>query len=484
MSSLHIPGYYYDPVRRRYFRVERRQTAPSNAPWSSDEVKRRETEAQTAAAELRRATLNQNRITRSMALNVPIMGGFLAREYGQHIYQIRDLCAASFAQGITSKGKRPLKRHVCGAVNIKQMAIVPKHPEHPVCTAYIHVSGGLISSAPLPRDKNGSFHDRTLFTSCHGGPMGCLCPQREEWIDHISDIKYSKKAGLVLVSSRNPRPRAARLHVFAPKRRPCMTFARPMTRMQAYREVDSHKYLCNTICPAPSTSNQICLIGTDMGVAQFDSNFQLKLLASPTWSLKTTPDAFCSVFTVNYHANNPDIIFFGGRPGILSVGDLRQDVNRWSSVNLTNSISHIKTVSEHQVLVAGLRNTLSVFDLRYCDLSQVRQKHDPQIEGTAKPVVTVQGYKNAARFDVGLDYDPGSGVIAAAEDSGKVALYSVRTGHRLPSRDIDKIYSPFGAIRQLRFETFDGDKTPSLFVAERAKISVYSFGVDNPDDEA
>ncbi|KAI0124553.1 hypothetical protein F4776DRAFT_630198 [Hypoxylon sp. NC0597] len=485
MASREIPGYYYDAERRRYFRVESSQTAPSNAAWSSEKVKKRKLEDKAAAAELRWESLNKNRITRSEALNVPLMGGFLAREYGQHIHDLRDLRTASFAQGIIAKGIRPLNQYIRAATNIKHMAIVSKHPEHPVCTAYIDVTNELVWSIPIPRDETGSYDRRTFYGGCSDTPLGCLCPQPEEWMDQTSDIKYSKKAGLVLVSSRDPDTQGALLSTFAPTRLTCRTYMQNNGRIQEYGDVDNRKYTCNTICLAPSTSNQICLIGTNMGVAHFNSNSQMKLYTSPTWGSKSfVPNSFRDVFAIDYHASNPDIMFFGGRPGALFIGDLRQEVDRWNSVKLKNSISHIKTVSEHQVIVAGLRNTLSVFDLRYCDLSQVRGEDNPKVERTAKPVVIMPSYKNAARFDVGLDYDPDSGVIAAAHDDGKVALYSVRSGNRLPSRDVDNIYSKYGPIHQLRFEAFDGDDTPTLFVGERNHIGIYSFGVDDPDDEA
>ncbi|KAL1836031.1 hypothetical protein VTJ49DRAFT_5677 [Mycothermus thermophilus] len=36
-----IPGFYYDPEKKRYFRIESSHTAPPNAAWSSREVAKR-----------------------------------------------------------------------------------------------------------------------------------------------------------------------------------------------------------------------------------------------------------------------------------------------------------------------------------------------------------------------------------------------------------------------------------------------------------
>ena len=93
-------------------------------------------------------------------------------------------------------------------------------------------------------------------------------------------------------------------------------------------------------------------------------------------------------------------------------------------------------------------------------------------------------YKNSARIDVGLDFSKDFGTVAAAHDDGKVALYSVRTGNRLPSPAVDKIHSGYGAIHCVQFEPFPGDTMPTLFVGERGNINAYTLGSDDTDDEA
>ncbi|KAI1418218.1 hypothetical protein F5Y13DRAFT_150869 [Hypoxylon sp. FL1857] len=486
MAPQEIRGYYFDAEKRRFFKVEHSQTAPSNAAWSSDKVKKRKIEDEAAAAQLRRVSLNKSRITRSKALNAPLMGGFLAREYGQHIRDLRDIRPASFAQGFARKGKRLLSHILPAAINIKHMTVVSKHPEQTFCTAYTSCDSNLILTAPIPRDdKTGHVDQRLIFESSCNTRLGCLCPRPEYNVTLISDIKYSQKAGLVLVASEDSGTPGRPLSTIAPKRLRHGAMHTTQDSFQEYRDADRRKYTSSTVCAAPSTSSLICLVGTNIGVAQFDQNCQMRLYSPLSWRRKPyVPDSFRDVFSIDFHTNNPNIMFFGGRPGKLVIGDIRQEVGRWDNMHLNNSIAHVKSVSEHQVLVAGLRNKLSIFDLRYCDLSQVRDRDNPKIERRATPVVTMPDYKNAAHFDVGLDYDPDSGVVAAAHDDGKVALYSVRSGCRLPSRDIDKIYSEFGPIHRLQFETFDGDNTASLFTGEKSNVCVYSFGVEHPDDEA
>ncbi|KAI1135301.1 hypothetical protein F5Y05DRAFT_395150 [Hypoxylon sp. FL0543] len=484
MAPPEIPGYYYDAQKRRFFKVEHSQTAPSNAAWSSDKVKKRKLEDEAAAAQLRRASLNRNRIARSRVLNVPLMGGFLAREYGQHIHDLRDIRPASFAHGIVGRGQRNLHDWP-EPVNLKHVLVASKIPGEPFCKAYFSAESSKIFSVPIPRDSTGAVDHRLLRETSCATPLGCLCPRWEESVRQVTDIKYSAKANLMLVASEDPDTIGYPLHTFTPKRFRHNEHSALYRLKQSYKDETNRKYTSNTICVAPPASNKICLVGTNLGVAQFDEDCQMRLYTSSNQRGKLLiPDSFRDVFSIDFHADNPNVMFFGGRPGKVFTGDVREEARKWDVVALNNSITHIKSVSQNQVLVAGLRNTLSVFDLRYCDLAKVRDKKDPKTERKAIPVVTMPAYKNAARFDVGLDYDPQSGVVAAAHDDGRIALYSVRSGKRLPSRDVDKVHSIIGPIHSLQFETLDGDKTPSLFVGDENNINVYSFGVDDPDEEA
>lgn len=189
---------------------------------------------------------------------------------------------------------------------------------------------------------------------------------------------------------------------------------------------------------------------------------------------------FRDIFAVDFQPDHPEVVLFGGRPGYLFAGDTRQKANLWHKLALKNTITHIKPLTEHQVLVSGLQSMLCVYDLRYT----TRYKSSSFEVPAAVPLFRVDGYQNAAHINIGLDVDKASGIVAAAHDDGRVALYSTRTGKRLKSRDVDRIRSRYRAIHCVQFEPFSTDATPTLFVGEQSNISAYSFGVDNIDDEA
>ncbi|KAI4870720.1 hypothetical protein F4820DRAFT_222575 [Hypoxylon rubiginosum] len=488
MAPNEIPGYYWDEKKQRYFKVEKGATAPSDAAWSSDKVKKRKLEDAASVEAIRRLNLNKNRVMRSRAVNQPLMGGFFARECGERDL---DLPAAAFAQGLVEKGKIPLADASWGSnTNVKHMLVAGKGHKNDICTAYATLDETVVLSTYIPRDPtSGRVHRRLI--SNHIDMPTHLRPNREMGMRQISDIKYSEKAHRVLITSRSPCSEVSTM-IFAPKRtdsddpRPSWLIGESGTTLymnaRAYGDHAFNDYGANVVCPAPRGNSYMFVVGSSRGLVHCGMDMSMG------WSSPWGPghyygpqNSFLDIFAVDFQPLHPKVVLFGGRPGYLFKGDMRQNALKWSKLDLNNAITHIKPINENQVLVAGIRNMLSVYDLRYT--AKFRGSLDLPA-GMATPLFKIDQYKNDAHIKIGLDLDLASGIAAAAHDDGKVALYSVRSGARLPSRDIDKIQSRHGAIHCLQFEPFPGDVTPTLFVGEHSNINAYTFGVDDPDDEA
>ncbi|KAM0379877.1 hypothetical protein ACHAPK_000458 [Fusarium culmorum] len=119
-----IPGYYFgalaqfgltDPEKKKYFKIEKTQTAPSSAAWSTDAVKRRKVEEKIQKSVQRRAHLVRNHIKRHFITKDTVASALLAREAGLPYAAERgrgklddgDLGAASWAEGLVAKGNVP-----------------------------------------------------------------------------------------------------------------------------------------------------------------------------------------------------------------------------------------------------------------------------------------------------------------------------------------------------------------------------------------
>ncbi|KAL1835479.1 hypothetical protein VTJ49DRAFT_6638 [Mycothermus thermophilus] len=331
----------------------------------------------------------------------------------------------------------------------------------------------------------------------------------------------------------------------------------------------------HTLRSAPADSPLLCVVGTDRGILQLrpDSNSALTWLTPPPpppgwqkqqhqhpshWKSKGGKrhhqNSFSSVLSaspywhhgtvlsLDFSPENPSSLLFAGtRSGRVALLDLRVPAHQqWKmpqedgsaenygtlSITHASSAAHVRCVGPHDVLVAGPRNAMAVYDVRWLKPRHHHHHHQQQQGGPKKanngfkpgwnpnpstlgrrggdnpnataPILTFHAYRNQAHIHIGLDlltspgYGPsyscgdnpghgrgGIGIVAAAHDDGTVGLYSLTDGTRLAGGAVDRFRSPgaeTGAVvRKLAWRTLPGDVHPSLFVAKGEGVGKFSF---------
>ncbi|KAK8025690.1 hypothetical protein PG990_003513 [Apiospora arundinis] len=509
-----IPGYFYDEEKKRYFKVENSRTAPTTSSWSSDNVKKRRLESQEAAAILQRLSLEKGRLKRSRLMNDPLIGGVYAREFG---LLRRDVQQASYAKGMVEKGMVPLAdARWRSSTNIQQLCVIGADTKTGLGVAYATLDELQLFSTYIPRDRNGRVHRQLLAN--YNTPRGN--PYNELAVSQLSDIKYHKPSTSVLVSSRAP-GRTMSLWRFKPIEAPETSTRTTPEWLLGWGVGDSETpftnvdipghnpkicdYQINVITPGPTASSTVCAIGSNRGILQWDAERDPRWLA-PFSHATSYAEIYRDIFALEFLNEHPSILLAGGRPGHLSIKDVRDrnDDTRNVSKRLGTPITHIKSLNEHHILISGLKNIMAVYDVRMLrdkpgdssNTSNSRSRNRNHHNNNARanrhhptlshvlPVVKFPEYRNGPYIQIGLDVDRDNGIVAAAHDDGKVAVYSTQTGHRLESPDIDQIRSHRGVIQALQFETMPRDRHPTLFVGNGSNLNAYIFGVRNLDDEA
>lgn len=125
---------------------------------------------------------------------------------------------------------------------------------------------------------------------------------------------------------------------------------------------------------------------------------------------------------------------------------------------------------EHKVLVAGVRNTMAIYDHRWLGRSH-----------KALPVLTFPEYRNEARVRIGWDFCAEAGVVVAAEGSGAVGLYSVASGRRVGELPLGNRVSEEDPVGCLRVARLGGEAMPSVFVAVEAGVAKFSWCLTDDD---
>ena len=130
---------FADPERKKYFKIEKSQTAPGGAAWSAYTVKRRRLEDEEGVRALRRADVERRRRARAPVLTHPLIGGRLDRELGGPRRSAANLAPpAGFAAGLVAAGKIPLKdaRWESSRTNVDHLCIDNQDSNTDMCVAF------------------------------------------------------------------------------------------------------------------------------------------------------------------------------------------------------------------------------------------------------------------------------------------------------------------------------------------------------------
>ncbi|KAH8194563.1 hypothetical protein TruAng_011273 [Truncatella angustata] len=532
---MNIPGYYFDPEKKRYFKIEGSQTAPTQSVWSHDSVKKRKLEDENAAEVLRRLTLNKYRIKRAQALNDPFTGGFLAREYGS---TQQDMMPAVLADSFVEKGSISfIDNRWSPSQNLSSICIIGDDPWTDLGIGYVCPDGSALTSTYLPRDKNGRVH-RQLLTG-YDVPGHHIAPYHEASLDQISSVKFHRRRGILIVASREPKEFAS-LRAVKPLQAHCsqrqktmpfwqlgmppyaqniLTTGPPIIRepssenprwpkssrpnnlarrpLADFHFKGSRQYEVNAVAVGPDWSDDIiCAVGTNRGMLLWKGEHCSRLSGSfdwvaPTMSSRLLSDkAFHDIFAVEFRRGHENVIFGGGRSGRCFLADTRLADTEWMSFRHASSITHIRSLNEHHVLVSGLESTLETYDLRmikgHTRIVSTKGCENSQRRKADRSVISFPEYKNNAHNKIGFDVDLEAGIVAAAHDNGKLALYSLKSGHRVKSSCIDRIDAGAigrGPIEALQFEKMSRDLHSSLFIGVGRHLKVCSLGMTDNADE-
>lgn len=243
------------------------------------------------------------------------------------------------------------------------------------------------------------------------------------------------------------------------------------------------EWLVNKSTPAPASSDLLCVVGTNTGLLRVTSNESMAHVSSHAHNRLGNVARHKSnrqpkeIFDQDFLTGNHNVVLAGGRQPRVWVTDLRVPEPQWSSIAHASSVAHLRSVNEHQVVVAGLRHSMSLYDMRF-----FREEFGPN---GSSPLLQFHGYRNEAHFHTGWDVSTELGVVAAAHDDGTVKLFSLASGRLLNHKG-----GALGGIRSqtpikaLMFQTMPRQTMPSLFIGEGPSLKKFSFGVDSLEDEA
>lgn len=242
----------------------------------------------------------------------------------------------------------------------------------------------------------------------------------------------------------------------------------------------ANRWVVNGCTPGPSSDPQtLCILGTSAGLIHVSVTDVMTWVSAPPEQSPNVPSPSGpggksnrpqlprEILAQDFQTGNPKVLFAGGRQPRLWRVDMRAPQREWDFARVDTTISHLKSVNEWGVVVAGPKNMMSLYDAR----------------NSSRPIMRFPSYKNAAHIHTGFDVEPSLGIAAAAQDDGSVALFSLISGRKLPCRAL-RDWRVDGPARSLMFAKMDGERWPSLWVGEGEALKKFSFGAQELDHEA
>ena len=135
--------------------------------------------------------------------------------------------------------------------------------------------------------------------------------------------------------------------------------------------------------PAPPQSNLLFAFGTSAGVLATDNHGSFDTTFVTPAPDKDQPD---DIFAVDFLADNPSILLSGGRRGVLSLTDLRIPMSSAKPDTITHpsSITHIRQIDQHRLIVSGLNSNLAQYDLRFRRTRNLRPTPEQRTKAKSK----------------------------------------------------------------------------------------------------
>ncbi|CAN8103787.1 unnamed protein product [Discula destructiva] len=488
-----IPGYWFCPLKKKYFRIESSRTAPADSFYNAANISKRKLQQEQADKARKRRELTKHHVKRAPILSDPMTGVRLLHEL-RTVYD-PELPNKSWLTSLQHKGDVALG--LPEAPSVDCMLVNGDDTKTGMAIVYAATHGARqLRGCYVPCDRN----DHISFDADPLKRLSRSYQLRAEpfLFNDITSISYHKPSRRIMQTSKVPGRNLARISMFEPLLSDTCQDAHEFTNETmphpAWLLGETQSITSMTLptpnldlrasCVQPSAhgnSTLNALVATSRGVIKIDgSGFGWLGPTDPSPPLDTNQTRFSTnSLSVDWHPTHPSIVYAGDRNGKFFHIDMRVPyyAGGWNWYRHRSSVAHVRGIDDFQILAAGPKSAMAVYDVRR--LSSGARKE-------AAPVCTMHGYTNPAHINLGLDLvtnlQAGEGVVAAASSAGTVDVFSLRTGAKMRAGALDELKVDGSVFKCLQWETMPGDKDPSLWVGVGHKVQKYTFGLDEGED--
>ncbi|KAF9886654.1 hypothetical protein FE257_011294 [Aspergillus nanangensis] len=456
-----IPGFYYDPEKKKYFKIEAsHKAAPTQ--YSKDAVKRRRLDNEKRQKKAHRTQrVAKEKIKKSPFLTNPLIG--VTNEVGAfHIskdvrQEQRGLLYASQLHRNQLHQFEPWPNDY----TIKQ---VLRNKRSGILIASGHRGGDSSVSICFPDcDQDKWTYNRTMERVLFKEPYRISSVSLSHTGYLLATMDSGPDGGSFLAPRMLPDPDEGGDYRWPP------SFSHPI------RLRTTSSLWCSAACPEGNMP--LFAVGTSDGLYTLEGfgsywalskkQFANDVLSGKPVLHRRVDSSHALVTSVEWLS--ADVIAAGLKDSAIFLHDLRSGGTA-TRLQHPHAVSKIRKVDPYRIVVAGI-NSLKMYDIRYPANGLQRNPNPNTKHHTAtRPYLDFLDYTPEIIPD--FDISPELGLLASASDERKIQLFSLRTGEQVSS-PLSK-YQYGDAISSIHFEPGDGSshgpQTPSILVCAKATV--------------
>ncbi|QKX60728.1 uncharacterized protein TRUGW13939_07874 [Talaromyces rugulosus] len=448
MNGREIPGFCWDPEKKKYFRIQANHVAPTGSQYSAQAVKKRkyDSEVQKHREGVERQ-IRLQRVRKSRHLTNPIsritaeiesdpVRGFVKQSRQGEAFtsqlQLRrgyDLDSLTLDATVADFARHDESGALIVGLNNSRFSC-----DLIVCPPFAQEEGkeeGKVSSIPSGTDKFVSMHRLSSLSLCDSG---AFLATMDSGIEGDS---------MFLVGSVANVP----------------TDGTPIRASQLPLELTGHDSTMWCSAARPDSGNDpFFAVGTSEGLYTFRQGDMALTRANinlPKRSRKASKDV--DLLALDWLS--PTVIATGFRNSLVGLYDVRSS-GFATRIQHPRSVGQVKRVDENRLVVAGYRS-MQMYDIRF-----------PSKRGIlSNSCLTFEDYENEFRHQI--DVNCGLGLVASINDGERIRFHSLADGSNIPTgRSMER---NIAATNRIMFENSQGmsrlGQYPRLLVSKGTVVA-------------
>ncbi|PYH99965.1 hypothetical protein BO71DRAFT_86590 [Aspergillus ellipticus CBS 707.79] len=456
-----IPGFYYDPDKKKYFRIQANHKAPPGSQYTKDSVKRKRADHEKRQRKIHLTKrVTKEKIKRAAFLSHPLIG--VQREIGsQHVStSIRQEQRSSIYASQFHRNQLHQFEPWPDEYSIKH---VLRNKRSGILIASGHRGGESSVSVCFPDcDQDKWTYNRTMERVLFKEPY------------RLSSISLSHTGYLLATMDSGPDGDSFLAPRMLPDPDEGGDYRWPTAFSHPIRLRTASSLWCSSACPVGDMP--LFAIGTSDGLYTLEGFGSYWALSKKPFSNDMTGYPILHRRTDSSHALvtsvewlSSDVIAAGLKDSAIFLHDLRSGGTA-TRLQHPHAVTKMRKVDPYRIVVAGI-NSLQMYDIRYPPNGLQRNPNpNSKYHTSTKPYLTFSDYAPEVipDFDISLEL----GLLASASDERKIQLFSLRTGHQVSSPLSQYQYD--SPISSVCFESGDGSlhgpQTPSILVCAQATV--------------